>query len=76
MEYRSPLDASFLPYVPIPEPMRIGVAVMTYAKQAAIGVTTDFAAVPEARDFAAAVAAEMSRLRPARRPTKRAARPA
>jgi diacylglycerol O-acyltransferase len=52
-----------LPYVPIAERLRIGVAVMTYAGEAAIGVTADFAAVPEARDFAAAVADEVKRLR-------------
>lgn len=47
---------------------------LTYAGQAVIGVTTDFAAVPKAGDFAADVTDEMSRLRPARRSTKRAAR--
>jgi diacylglycerol O-acyltransferase len=57
-----------LPYVPIGERMRIGVAVMTYGGQAAFGVTTDFAAVPEADDFAAAVVAEVTRLRRSARP--------
>jgi diacylglycerol O-acyltransferase len=54
--------------------MRIGVAMMTYAEQAAVGVTADFAAVPEVSDFAAAVTDEMSRLRPVRSTTKRATR--
>lgn len=63
-----------LPYVPIAERMRIGVAVLTYAGQAAIGVTTDFASVPEADDFAAAVVDEVARLGAAARP--QATRPA
>ena len=54
-----------LPYVPIAERMRIGVAVLTYAGQAAFGITADFAAVPEADDFAAAVVDEVVRLRAA-----------
>lgn len=54
--------------------MRIGVAVMTYAGQAVVGVTADFTAVPEVRDFAAAVTDEMSHLRPVRRAAKRATR--
>ncbi|HEX5201032.1 MAG TPA: wax ester/triacylglycerol synthase family O-acyltransferase [Actinoplanes sp.] len=56
-----------LPYVPIAERMRIGVAVMTYGGQAAFGVTTDFSAVPEAPQFAAAVVDEVARMRPAAR---------
>jgi WS/DGAT/MGAT family acyltransferase len=56
-----------LPYVPIAERMRIGVAVMTYGGQAAFGVTTDFSAVPEAAEFAAAVVDEVGRMRPAAR---------
>jgi WS/DGAT/MGAT family acyltransferase len=55
-----------LPYVPIAERMRVGVAVLTYGGQASIGVTTDFASVPEADDFAAAVADEVASLYPAR----------
>ena len=51
-----------LPYVPIAERMRIGVSVLTYAGQAAFGVTTDFASVPEADDFAAAVVDEIALL--------------
>ncbi|SNY59099.1 wax ester/triacylglycerol synthase family O-acyltransferase [Paractinoplanes atraurantiacus] len=54
-----------LPYVPIAERMRIGVAVMTYAGQAAFGVTTDFASVPEAGEFAEAVVDEVRGLHPA-----------
>jgi diacylglycerol O-acyltransferase len=49
-----------LPYVPIGERMRIGVSVFTYAGQAAFGITTDFASVPEADDFAAAVVEELA----------------
>jgi diacylglycerol O-acyltransferase len=52
-----------LPYVPIAERMRVGIAVMTYGGQASFGVTTDFSAVPEAGDFAAAVVAEAGRMR-------------
>lgn len=63
-----------LPYVPIAERLRLGVAVMTYAGQAAVGVTADFAAIPEARDFAAAVADEVKRLRRARRTTTTSSR--
>ncbi|BCJ49367.1 putative diacyglycerol O-acyltransferase tgs1 [Actinoplanes sp. NBRC 14428] len=51
-----------LPYVPIAERMRIGVAVFTYAGQAAFGITTDFASVPEATAFADAVTAEVAAL--------------
>jgi len=54
-----------LPYVPIAERMRVGVAVLTYCGQAAFGVTTDFSAVPEAAEFAAAVADEVDRMGPA-----------
>ncbi|GIF45340.1 wax ester/triacylglycerol synthase family O-acyltransferase [Actinoplanes xinjiangensis] len=54
-----------LPYVPIAERMRIGVAVLTYAGQATIGVTTDFASIPEAGEFAASIVTEVSRLQPA-----------
>jgi len=57
-----------LPYVPIAERMRIGVSVLTYAGQAAFGVTTDFASVPEADDFAAAVVDEIALLRDAGAP--------
>jgi diacylglycerol O-acyltransferase / wax synthase len=56
-----------LPYVPIAERMRVGVAVMTYGGQASFGVTADFSAVPEAGDFAAAVVDEVARMRPAAR---------
>ncbi|MEV4346484.1 wax ester/triacylglycerol synthase family O-acyltransferase [Actinoplanes sp. NPDC049596] len=62
-----------LPYVPIAERLRVGVAVMTYANQAAIGVTTDLASVPEAAEFAAAVVDEVRRLCPAPRRTARVA---
>lgn len=55
-----------LPYVPIAERMRAGVAVFTYAGQASIGVTTDFASVPEADDFVAAVVEEVAALHAAR----------
>jgi diacylglycerol O-acyltransferase len=51
-----------LPYVPIAERMRIGVSVFTYGGQAAFGITTDFAAVPEADRFAADVIAELTAL--------------
>jgi len=54
-----------LPYVPIAERMRVGVSVLTYAGQAALGVTTDFASVPEADGFAAAVVEEIALLRAA-----------
>ena len=57
-----------LPYVPIAERMRIGVAVLTYAGQAAFGITADFASIPEADDFAAAVVNEVARLRSAATP--------
>jgi diacylglycerol O-acyltransferase len=58
-----------LPYVPIAERMRVGVAVMTYRGQAAFGITADFSAVPEAADFAAAVIDEVGRMLPAPRHT-------
>jgi WS/DGAT/MGAT family acyltransferase len=48
-----------LPYVPIADRMRIGVSVFTYGGQAAFGVTTDFASVPEADRFAADIVAEL-----------------
>ncbi|GAA2673035.1 wax ester/triacylglycerol synthase family O-acyltransferase [Actinoplanes palleronii] len=68
-----------LPYVPIAEHMRVGVAALTYRDQAAIGVTSDFATVPEAGDFAATVATEIRELATARGPAARrslrAARP-
>ncbi|GAA2607927.1 wax ester/triacylglycerol synthase family O-acyltransferase [Paractinoplanes durhamensis] len=57
-----------LPYVPIAERMRIGVAVMTYDGQAAFGVTADFSAVPEAHDFATTLVDEVARLKPVARP--------
>jgi WS/DGAT/MGAT family acyltransferase len=62
-----------LPYVPIAERMRVGVAVLTYGGQASVGVTTDFASVPEADDFAAAIVAEVALLfaaGPAGRPAR------
>jgi WS/DGAT/MGAT family acyltransferase len=68
-----------LPYVPIAERMRIGVSVFTYAGQAAFGVTTDFASVPEAQGFATALVDEVNRLRTVttapvkRRPRRRVA---
>ncbi|MEU8239000.1 wax ester/triacylglycerol synthase family O-acyltransferase [Actinoplanes missouriensis] len=51
-----------LPYVPIGERLRIGVAAFTYAGQAAFGVTTDFASVPEASAIAEDLAAELAAL--------------
>jgi diacylglycerol O-acyltransferase len=54
-----------LPYVPIAERMRVGVAVLTYGGQASFGVTTDFSAVPEAADFAASIVDEVGRMGPA-----------
>jgi hypothetical protein len=60
-----------LPYVPIAERMRVGVAVLTYAGQASIGVTADVASVPEADDFAAEVVAEVASLHAARPGTPR-----
>ncbi|GAA0504684.1 diacylglycerol O-acyltransferase [Paractinoplanes deccanensis] len=62
-----------LPYVPIAERLRIGVAVMTYGGRAAFGITTDFASVPEAGEFAAAVVDEVEQLRPAPRRAARVA---
>ncbi|MFG1605212.1 wax ester/triacylglycerol synthase family O-acyltransferase [Actinoplanes sp. NPDC049265] len=57
-----------LPYVPIAERMRIGVSVLTYGGQAAIGVTADFASVPEAGTFPAGIVAEIRAL--TARPTR------
>ncbi|GAA3342311.1 wax ester/triacylglycerol synthase family O-acyltransferase [Amorphoplanes nipponensis] len=57
-----------LPYVPIAERIRIGIAVFTYGGQATFGVTTDFASVPEADRFAASVTDEVAALRQAARP--------
>lgn len=51
-----------LPYVPIAERMRIGVAVLTYAGEAAFGITADFASVPEVVSFAGAVVDEVAKL--------------
>jgi diacylglycerol O-acyltransferase len=51
-----------LPYVPIAERMRIGVSVFTYRGQAAFGITTDFASVPEADAFAAGIIVEVGAL--------------
>jgi WS/DGAT/MGAT family acyltransferase len=58
-----------LPYVPIAERIRIGVAVFTYAGQASFGVTTDFASVPEADRFAGYLTEEVAALHDAGRPT-------
>ncbi|WP_205650695.1 WS/DGAT/MGAT family O-acyltransferase [Actinoplanes solisilvae] len=60
-----------LPYVPIAERLRIGVAVMTYQGQAVIGVTTDFATVPEGGDIAGAILDEVRQLAPAPAPRAR-----
>ncbi|RSM49320.1 wax ester/triacylglycerol synthase family O-acyltransferase [Actinoplanes sp. ATCC 53533] len=65
-----------LPYVPIAERMRIGVAVLTYAGQAAFGITADFASVPEADEFAAAIVDEVARLRAAAPRAVAASKPA
>lgn len=59
-----------LPFVPIGERIRIGVAVFTYAGQAIFGVTTDFASVPEADRFAGFVTAELAALREELRPPR------
>ncbi|WIM92959.1 wax ester/triacylglycerol synthase family O-acyltransferase [Actinoplanes oblitus] len=62
-----------LPYVPIGERMRVGVAAFTYTDQAAFGITTDYASVPEADDLAGWLAAELDALHRARakRPRRR-----
>ncbi|MFI1996641.1 wax ester/triacylglycerol synthase family O-acyltransferase [Actinoplanes sp. NPDC020271] len=52
-----------LPYVPIGERMRVGVAAFTYTDQAAFGVTTDYASVPEADDLARWLTEEFATLR-------------
>ncbi|MEU4689937.1 wax ester/triacylglycerol synthase family O-acyltransferase [Actinoplanes sp. NPDC023714] len=57
-----------LPYVPIGERLRIGVAAFTYAGQAAFGVTTDFASVPETAAIAEDLHAELVTLRAFARP--------
>jgi WS/DGAT/MGAT family acyltransferase len=57
-----------LPYVPIGERLRVGVAAFTYGGQAAFGVTTDFASIPEADDIARWVAEEITALSEAVRP--------
>jgi WS/DGAT/MGAT family acyltransferase len=59
-----------LPYVPIAERIRIGVAVFTYRGQATFGVTTDFASVPEADRFAGFLTTEVTVLRDACRPER------
>jgi diacylglycerol O-acyltransferase len=51
-----------LPYVPIAVGMRVGVSVLTYAGQAAFGVTTDFTAGPDAATFARAIVDELGAL--------------
>ncbi|BCY09397.1 wax ester/triacylglycerol synthase family O-acyltransferase [Actinoplanes sp. L3-i22] len=51
-----------LPYVPIGDRMRVGVAAFTYTDQAAFGVTTDQVAVPEAGDLAGWLAQELTAL--------------
>ena len=53
-----------LPYVPIADRLRIGVSLLTYDGTAAFGVTTDFTAVPDARQFADALAGEVRALVP------------
>lgn len=52
-----------LPYVPIAEHIRVGVAMLSYHGRASFGVTTDFTAVPEASSFAAGIVTEVGRLR-------------
>jgi diacylglycerol O-acyltransferase len=42
--------------------MRIGVAVLTYAGEAAFGITADFASVPEVKSFADAVVDEVAKM--------------
>ncbi|MFI7542477.1 wax ester/triacylglycerol synthase family O-acyltransferase [Actinoplanes sp. NPDC049599] len=59
-----------LPYVPIAERIRIGVAIFTYGGQATFGVTTDFASVPEADRFAGYLTAEVAALHDACRPAE------
>ncbi|GAA4607437.1 diacylglycerol O-acyltransferase [Actinoplanes octamycinicus] len=69
-----------LPYVPIGERMRVGVAAFTYTDQAAFGITTDYASVPEADDLAHWLTVELAALhrarakRPRSRPGTAAAR--
>ena len=53
---------SILPYVPIAVRLRVGVAVMTYCDQAVFGVTSDFAAVPDAWLVAPAIERALARL--------------
>lgn len=59
-----------LPYVPIAERLRIGIAVFTYGGQATFGVTTDFATAPEATAFARFVTDEVGLLHDAGRPPR------
>ncbi|MEU4421515.1 wax ester/triacylglycerol synthase family O-acyltransferase [Actinoplanes sp. NPDC024001] len=69
-----------LPYVPIGERMRAGVAAFTYAGQAVFGVTTDFASIPEAEHIAGWIVEEIeslpvsARRARVRKPRSRAAR--
>jgi hypothetical protein len=62
-----------LPFVPIGDRMRVGVAAFTYGGQAAFGVTTDLASVPEAQDIAQAISEEITALHLAVRPKRRRA---
>lgn len=62
-----------LPYVPIGDRMRIGVAAFTYTDRAVFGITTDYGSVPEAGDLAGWLEQELAALHgPARRPRRRA----
>jgi WS/DGAT/MGAT family acyltransferase len=63
-----------LPFVPIGDRMRVGVAAFTYGGQAAFGVTTDLASVPEAHDIAQAISDEITALHLAAGPKRASGR--
>jgi hypothetical protein len=55
-----------------PDPARyVGVVAFTYGGQAAFGVTTDLASVPEANDIAQAISDEITALHLAAGPKRR-----
>jgi diacylglycerol O-acyltransferase len=52
----------YLPFVPLTEGMPTGVAILSYNGQVTFGITADGDTIPDARDIARHVEAEMGRL--------------
>jgi diacylglycerol O-acyltransferase len=57
-----------LPYVPIADRVRIGVAMFSYRDKLSFGITGDYTTVPDIEVLAAGIRTAMDRLLAARRP--------